>query len=230
MTTRCRDSLVIDGDFMRTKRYIIAFCTVLLTVTTLFCGCAKANKIQMTNDGKYVDKKNGIAYNEALYCYEPISVGEKAYGRLGSIDFYEIVGADPQKFLTSNSVVFYADGETVPTLSEMNISYATVDIDAKLNFSINDSNVLDAIKEAYINGQAVTRPSPTLPVSDYLINWSVKLADEDLGMYYVLSYFEMSDGRKLLFNRFEKRCVEIGDVMQEYVSEYGNLVTPVTES
>ena len=219
-----RDSLVIDEDFMKIRRYITAACAVLLATATLLCGCAKANKIQMTNDGKYVDKNSGITYNEAPFCYEPIAVGEKAYGRLGEINFYEIEGVSPEKWLTSNGVVFYADGESVPSLSDMNISYATVDIDVNLNFSITDAEVLDALVNAYVNGEAVSRPSPALPASNYLINWMVKLADENLGIYYSLSYFELSDGRKLLFNRFENRCVEVGNEMQSYVSEYGNLV------
>ena len=214
----------------RMKRYITMACALLLATATLLCGCAKANKIQMVGDGKYVDQKSGITYNEAPYCYEPISVSEKAYGRFGTIDFYQIEGVSPEKWLTSTGVVFYADGESVPALSDMNISYATVEIDMNLNFNISDSNVLEALKDAYVNGEAVTRPSPALPASNYLINWMIKLADADRGIYYSISYFEMSDGRKLLFNRFENRCVEVGNVMQSYVSEYGNLVTAETEA
>ena len=212
------------------KRCITAACAVLLASAMLLCGCAGANKIQMVGGGKYVDQKSGITYNEAPYCYEPIAVGEKAYGRLGEVDFYRIEGVSPEKWLTSAGVVFYADGESVPALSDMNISYATVEIDMNLNFNISDSTVLDALADAYVNGAAVTRPSPALPASNYLINWMIKLADADLGIYYSISYFEMKDGRKLLFNRFENRCVEVGDVMQSYVAEYGNLVTAETEA
>ena len=205
---------------MKTRRYITAVCAVLLTAATLLCGCAKANKIRMTDDGKYVDKKSGISYSEAPYCYEPIEVGEKAYGRLGEIDFYEIAGADPEKFLTSIGVVFYADGETIPQLSDMDIAYASVENDGKVDFSITDEAVLEAVVKAYVEGEEVMRPSAAMSATDYVVNWRLKLADEDLGIYYVLSYFEMSDGRKLLYNRFENRCVEAGDVLQEYVSEY----------
>lgn len=208
---------------MKAKKYIATACAVLLTAATLLCSCARANKFQMSDDGKYVDKKSGVSYIDAPYCYEPITAGEKAYGKLGEANFYEIVGADPTKWLTSSGVVFYADGEELPTLGEMDISYASVELDGSLTFSISDGAVLRSLVGIYENSEAVDRPSPALPTSDYVINWRIKLADESLGIYYVLSYFEMSDGRKLLFNRFEGRCVDAGNVLERYVSEYSSL-------
>lgn len=216
--------------FMKTKRYLTAACAILLTAATLLCGCSRANKFQVSDDGKYVDKKSGVSYIDAPYCYEPISAGEKAYGRLGEADFYEIVGADPTKWLTSSGVVFYAEDEKLPTLSEMDISYASVELDGTLTFSITDSAVLSSLIGIYENSEAVDRPSPALPTSEYVINWRIKFADESLGIYYVLSYFEMSDGRRLLFNRFEERCVNAGNVLERYVAEYSSLASDETDA
>lgn len=222
---------------MKINRYITAVVAVLLTGALLLCGCSKGNKFEMS-DGKYVDKNSGITYNAAPACYEPIAVGEELYGTLKKAELYKIEGADPEKWLCEvNGTVFYADDVTLPTLGKMNISYAEVVLEDTVLVTITDSEVIASIVAAYEEGNAVSRPY-VASAEDYEINWRIRMADETLGIYYILSYVEINEdhivegdsgeeinlGRKFIFNRFEdNRCVVAGDVMDKYSAEFREL-------
>ena len=221
---------------MRSKKYIISAVAVLVMGAMLFCGCSKGNDFEMSK-GKYVDKNSGVAYSAAPACYEPIAIGDEVFGTLEKTEFYQISGAATDKWLCEpNGTIFYADGVSLPTLGEMNVSYADVVLEDTVLVKITDSSVISAIADAYESGEAVMRP---MVASDaYEINWRIKMADESLGIYYILSYIEISEdyviegengkeinlGRKFIFNRFDdNRCVAAGDVMDKYAAEFREL-------
>lgn len=231
----CRENSVIDEDRMKKICYIAT--VVILVAAMLFCGCSKGNKFEMSG-GQYVDKDSGIIYNAAPACYEPIAVGEELYGTLKKAELYKIEGADPEKWLCEvNGTVFYSNDITLPTLGQLNISYAEVVLEDTVLVKITDSAVISGIVNAYENGSDVGRPY-VASAEDYEINWRIRMADETLGIYYILSYVEINEdhiiegdngedvnlGRKFIFNRFEdNRCVVAGDVMDKYSAEFREL-------
>ncbi len=232
--TLCRVSSAIDEVKMK-KRYITA--AILLVLAMLLCGCSKGNKFEASG-GKYIDKKSGVVYNAAPACYEPITVGEELYGTLGKVELFKIEGAAPERLLCeANGTVFYSDDTELPSLGKMNIAYAEVMLEDTVLVKITDSDIISSIAAVYEGGEDVGRPY-VATAEEYLINWRIRFADEELGIYYILSYVEVAEahiaegddgseinaGTKFIFNRFEgNRCVAAGDVMDKYVAEFKEL-------
>ncbi len=224
---------------MRTKakRYLI-FAVALITAV-IFClsSCGKGNKFSMDGDGKYVDKKTNISYIDAPFCYEPIYVSDKVYGTLDKVPLYEIEGADPEKWLCEQSgTVFYADSVRLPTLEEMNVSYALVMLEEVTLANISDRGEIEGLVDAYTNG--ISLQKPYWSDGSYRINWRIRFADETIGVYYIIAYLEVDEdyivtlddgtevnyGRKFFYNRFDEgRLVPAGDLLDGYVEEYNEL-------
>ncbi len=203
------------------KRYITSALCVL-TCALLLCGCS-GNSFELSDD-KLVNKKTDIAYHYAPACYEPISRGMEKLGEYNSLVLYEIVGADPEKWLCEEmGAVLYADGVSLPTLAEMNISSAEVLIDTVDKKTLS-SETTAALISAYVSAEGTSRPS----VSEKSIAHSVMLrfSDESIGICYMLSYLELKEdytqgdtnyGKYFVFNRAENRCVAVPDLLNEYL-------------
>ena len=210
-----------------------AVSALIFAVTLMLTACSNTNKFRLNDDGQYVDKKNNIAYIDAPACYEPIAMGEELYGEIGSAQIYEIVGADPERWLCeSTGSVFYASDVTLPALDEMDISYVGVTMEDVELVRLTDDAVVSALICAYSDGAEIRKPTYTDSMLD--VSWRLKFADEGLGIYYVLNYIELTEdytvtnddgtqtnyGRKFIFNRFEDKCVVAGDALAAYVDEY----------
>ena len=66
--------------------------------------------------GKYIDKKNGIAYVPADVNYEPFAVGQP-YAEAGSITLHEIPGLDPtvaDRKIRGVSAIYHSDEIELP--------------------------------------------------------------------------------------------------------------------
>ncbi len=202
------------------KKYIISAFCILLCV--MLVGCS-SNTFELT-DGKFVDKKTDIAYTDAPACYEPIEIGTKKYGELDSLVLYEIVGADPAKWLCeSTGTVFYADGVHLPTLSEMNISKSELLIDSANTIELS-ADISSAVIRAYSDGESIERPMPS--GEELVHSVMLKFSDNSIGICYLLSYMELKEdyavgdtnyGKYFVFNRFEGRCVAVSNLLGEYL-------------
>lgn len=234
---------------MKSKRYISALALVLC-ICALACACTKKYDFSM-DGGAYVDHRLNISYTAAPSCYEPIKMDTEIYGEMDKVKFFRIIGADPEKWLCEElGNVFYADGVKLPTLGEMTLTYVDLfdseQLDADLLDDeeplerVTDADVIGTIVDAYCNGENVSRPVWTQ--SSFDVNWRIKLADESIGIYYVLTYVELKEnyveiandgtqidhGKKFLYNRFESRLVPVDGILDEYVERYGTSVE-VTE-
>ncbi len=222
---------------MRKNRYIITVVSLICVMATLLASCASGNKFTVSKDGKYVDKKTDIAYLAADGCYEPIGMTDKLYGRLDKVELYEIEGADPKKWLCEQSgTVFYAESERLPTLEEMNVSYALVVMEDVTLANISDRGTIEGLADAYMNGISLSKPYWSDDA--YEINWRLRFFDETIGICYVLTYIEVKEelilkdsegneinyGKKFFYNRFDEgRLVPAGDILASYVEAFKNL-------
>jgi hypothetical protein len=188
-------------------------------------------------DGKYVDKKTGIAYYDAPACYQPLSISEEKYGILGEVELFKMVGADPKSWLCEKTgTIFYAEGVTLPAVNEMTVSYLSVVNDDKEVTRITDAAVIASLASTYVNGAEIEKPHWLTDA--YVINWRLKFVDETLGICYVLEYYELSEdyvvtdvwgektnyGKKFIYNRFENdsagKMVAADDILASYVESY----------
>ena len=139
------------------------------------------------------------------------------YGRKTSVVFYEMGEMDPAKWLCEEGkTVFYADGVTLPTLTEMAPEQVHLCIEQASTMvlsTITDAEDIQALIDVWLNGEEVvyTGLEPN-------VNLRVKFESASYpGLYYSLIYLEYGDGTKVLYDRFAARCVDAGDVLLEYV-------------
>ena len=194
-------------------------CCVLAAL--MLTGCS-ANLVNLQyKDGQMINKRLKLAYNAAPTNYEPVSVGE-AYGYYGDMDMtlYEIAGLDPREWLTqayagSATTIFYADGQTLPTLTDMSPNKIHICTGDNITYgvgTVDDSSVVAALVDLYMNGEAVD-----WPMLDSLDTYELKfVSTTHPHLYYNLAYYEYEEGI-YLYDRNGKRCVEIGDLLETWI-------------
>ncbi len=174
-----------------------------------------------TEDHVYADARTGIRYIDAPGCYEPVAIGDEyakmTYNGKTAVVFHEVGGMDPAKWLCEEGkTVFYAEGETLPTLTEMapeKVHLCIEEVSTMVISTITDAKDISALIDVWLNGEEVayTGLEPD-------INLRVKFESQSYpGLYYSLIYLENSDGTKVLYDRYASRCVDAGDVLLDYV-------------
>ncbi len=202
------------------KKYIFPVLCVILAA--ILIGCS-TNDFEVSGD-KLVDKKTNIPYTFAPDCYVPIEMSTKVYGVIDKVTLYEIVGANPEHWLSeSTGTVLYSGDVQLPTIGEMNISRTELLIDTSSSVEL-DAELSSTLIAAYIGNENISRP---MPPSDGIVHVvSIRFSDSSIGIAYLLTYMELTEdyivadsnyGRYFLFNRFEERCVAVGNLLGEYL-------------
>lgn len=216
----------------------IATVAVALALALSLCACG--TKITYDQDnGSYTDKK-GNEYLRAPSAYEPVSYEkDKAYGNLvagiGEFELFQIANATEGEWLTTaDGDVMYLDGVKLPTLAEFGTDRVYVCREGEQIHAfatLTKTAEIDALLEAYMNGESIPYPSRLAEQSLRL-----RFASEEYPfLYYRLTYLEYSSdvivyttdangnetetnyGKYFIYNRDEGRCVPVGDVVHAYV-------------
>ncbi|MBE6569074.1 MAG: hypothetical protein E7658_02505 [Ruminococcaceae bacterium] len=194
-------------------------CALLASLFLTSCSASLVNL--KYKDGQLINKRLDLAYNAAPVNYEPVSVG-KAYAYYGEIDMtlYEIPGTDKKQWLSqenmgSGTTVFYNENIELPTLYEMqpeNIYVCTGEGVTISVVTIDDEALIGELITLFETGRETA-----LPNLDPMDTYELKFHGEEYPhLYYNLSYAEYSRGI-FLYDRHSKRCVEIGDILEEWV-------------
>ena len=178
--------------------------------------------------GLYHDESNGVAYAMAPMCYEPQTIGD-AYASFKSgsteVVLYKVAGLDPTDYLTEAysgaSSMFVASDITLPDLAGFapNVIHLCVQSNSVWEFAtVTDQAEIDEVVRVYTEGESVPYPAKT-PNADLRF----KFASPDYpGLYYNLVYVDYGDAR-YLYDRETRRCVEVGDLLREYID--GKIIT-----
>lgn len=206
------------------KKQIIRVLTLALACVMLvgsLTACRLHKVAYDKEDNVYADSRTGIRYIDAPGCYEPVAIG-KEYARMTyngktAVVFHEVGNMDPAKWLCEEGkTVFYAEGEKLPTLTEMapeKVHLCIEEASTMVLSTITDAGDISALIDVWLNGEEV--PYTGLEPS---INLRVKFESQTYpGLYYSLIYLEYGDGTKVLYDRYAARCVNAGDVLFEYV-------------
>lgn len=199
------------------KKRIIILASALLALS-LLCSCALSLAEQ---DGKLIDRKNGITYIGAPICFEPSNIDAEVYARckkLG-IELYPITGQPTTEWLSEPyegiGGVWYADTITLPTLTEFDADRLYICVESMITTAIGivtDKSDIDAVAGSFVNGT---------PGDIVNSGKSYKLKFESQkypGIFYNLLYVVGSDGRNYIYDRSTKTCVEVGGVLDKYMS------------
>ena len=201
---------------------ILCLCLSFLALTA--CGMTIHEGI---GEGDAMDKSSGTAWYHASTCYEAVEL-EKKLGKLvvgeHSLELYKLPNMDPDKWVaTEDKNILYAEGTTLPSLSEMNPEKLVIYLDAtteqKLK-TISDAETLSVMIADYEKGESVLYPSKTPSVT-----YRVRFTSEAYpGLYYVLTYVEYASdyvvddvnyGRYFLYDRFNQRFVPVGNELHK---------------
>ena len=201
--------------------------SLLLITAALLCALsltACKTTLKPGENGLY-DEKNQISYSHASTVYEATAL-VKEYGSLAlsskeSYVLYTIPGADPTEMLaTEDYNIVYAQGVTMPTLSEMAPSILRICVDSSENVrevgNITDGVTVLSLVQAFTNGENISYPAAA-PLRSYIVRFeSTKYA----GFFYTLTYVEYANdveidgvnhGRYFLRSAFEDIFVPVGD-------------------
>ena len=184
-----------------------------------YSGLVSLSKVQNTDNDYYMDTRTYTVFRATSPCYEPVATGEKyAYCREDRNHiFYVIPGADPQIYLSDENIGtgtgLYVSTETsLPDLRKMNVT--------KIQFCIRstgkpweidsteDQDLIQQTVKLYTEGELVE----DIPFDKYLYTRDVKFYSEDYPYFCInLTYMHCPD-KNYLFDRYSRRCVEIGDL------------------
>ena len=188
----------------------------------LLAGCSLGLVQFQYGDGQLYNKRQGLSYYAASTSYAPVVIGE-AYGYYKDMDMTicEIKGQDPTMWLTQENkgtatTVFYNTSLTLPTLAEMEPHTIYVCTGEEVTISlgtITDKAAIDAVVDAFTNGA-----ESEWPLVNAAITYDLKfLGDAYPFLYFNLVYGEFPEG-VFLYDRNTKRCVEIGDMLTEWIA------------
>ena len=221
---------------MKIKQIALAAVTLALALSLCACG----TKITYNQDnGSYTDKK-GNEYLRAPSAYEPVSYeSEKAMGKMvagiGEFELFQIANANEGEWLTTaDGDVLYLESVKLPTLAEFGTDRVYICREGEKIHAfatVTKTNEIDALIDAYVNGESIPYPSRVAEQSLRL-----RFASEEYPfLFYRLAYLEYSSdvivyttdadgneietnyGKYFIYNRDEGRCVPVGDVVHAYV-------------
>lgn len=194
----------------------------LLICTVLLVSCGSV-KFEYT-DGKLVNTKNGDTYNALPTGFEPCGVGD-VYGEYGAFALYRVQTLDseemsPDMWLTEE----YAGNATVVYLSasEPILSFRDMSFD-RCYVCVEDENVMSiATIEGKENTETVISAldsgnTALWPRLDLISSYSLKFHSDDFpAVFYSLVYC-VCDSGNYLYDRASNTCVEVGDLLSEWV-------------
>ena len=204
---------------------------VMLSCALLLCSCG-VHKLTVNDNDTYTDRKTGVTYRPLSACYEPASLGEEyASFKVKKVTTkLHVIGELPaENYLGSVYYgVYVNENLQIPAFSEMEVNRALVystggSTIPSLTLEADDENetaLLSALADAYLNGARVSYPSYQTSEASY----TVRFAASNLpGLYYCMTYIEYAEdiydeidgvetnlGRYFLYDRYNKICVAIG--------------------
>lgn len=193
-----------------------------LLLTLLFTACASGDVRLTYENGQLINKSKRLAYTPAPLNYEPAAIGEEyaVYGKTET-PLYEIIGLDPREWLTeantgATTTIFYGSGVTLPTLRQIDPDEIFVCVNGAATYAVStvrDKEAIDAMIDLFENGEAVD-----WPLTDSIRIYELKFhSGENWNcLYYNLTFGEFPEG-KFLYDRQTKRCVEIGELLDNAV-------------
>lgn len=215
------------------KHFRTALAAAVLAAACLLTGCQKTVKLT-AQDGLYCNASAGISYAIAPMCYEPQAVGDLyASFTSGSIEvpLYEIEGLDPTQYLTEAysgaSSIFVSPDVALPSdltgFAPTTIHLCVQSLSVWEFATVTDQAEIDAIVRAFTEGESVPYPATT-PKNDLRFKFE---SPHFPGLYYNLVYVDYGSAR-YLYDRETRRCVEVGDLLREYID--GALPSAGTET
>ncbi|MBQ8510257.1 MAG: hypothetical protein IJ493_10165 [Clostridia bacterium] len=200
------------------KKYIAVL--LLLVFCVVMSSCQNLVKLTEEN-GKLIDKANGITYVGAPICFEPAVLEEEPYAKCSGLKLtlYPIQGQDTSLWLSEvyegiGGVWYAEESVTLPTLEEFDADTLYICMEETITVGIGkitEKADIDAVVKSFTAGESCA-------IVQSGEKYKLKFASEKYeGIYYNLLYVEGSDGENYIYDRSTQTCVNVGDVLLEYM-------------
>lgn len=196
---------------------------VLITVC-LMCLTSCTVKFEYA-DGQLVNKKTNERYNALPIGFEPCGVGDP-YGEFGEFKLYCLMDLDgnqlpPETWVTeeysgSATTVFLNESLPVPAFRDISfdICYICEEDQSVISVAaIESSDEISALISSLDNESDILWPR-----NDIISSYTLKFYSlEYPAVFYSVNYCITESGN-LIYDRATDTCVNIGDMLSEYVS------------
>lgn len=196
-------------------------------MAALLCALTLASCKTTLKPGEHglYDDRHKISYSHASTVYEATAL-VKEYGKLAlsaeeAYLLYTVPGEDPTEILaTEDYNIVYAEGVTMPTLSEMAPSILRICVDSTEHVR-EIGNVSDVVLVASIVHDFTTGENLPYPAASPLRSYKARFESTQYpGFFYTLTYVEYAEdveidgknyGRYFLRSAFEGIFIPVGD-------------------
>ncbi len=188
---------------MNNRQHLLRLSSLLLLLLLLLTSCASVPRLE-AEGGRYRNNKTGITYLEAPLCYKAASYQQsKAVARISEKKVEDVVlyqindTLSPERFLTTARFdLFYAEGSTLPTLSEMDpyrVHLGQSDAITVTFSLITEKKDIDALLAAYGDPLSFAESEVYWLLMDYE-KYELRFESEEFdGLYYYLDYYHCND-------------------------------------
>ena len=188
---------------MNNRQHLLRLSSLLLLLLLLLTSCASVPRLE-AEGGRYRNNKTGITYLEAPLCYKAASYQQsKAVARISEKKVEDVVlyqindTLSPERFLTTARFdLFYAEGSTLPTLSEMDpyrVHLGQSDAITVTFSLITEEKDIDALLAAYGDPLSFAESEVYWLLMDYE-KYELRFESEEFdGLYYYLDYYHCND-------------------------------------
>lgn len=204
---------------MKRSRFLrlSALTLTLIIAMTALTSCLESFKLV---DGNLLDEKTGITYIGAPICFEPAVLAAEPFAKCSKlkIELYEIEGQAREEWISEPyegiGGVWYAEGIELPTLESFDANLMYICVEKSITVAlgtVSEQEDIDAIISAFVDGE----PCAIVQSGE---SYKLKFAsDKYAGIYYNLIYVEGDDGENYIYDRTTQTCVNVGDVLLEYL-------------
>lgn len=220
---------------MKKTKSVLRLSLLALSLLLILSACSGVPKMKI-EEGRYLNSKTGITYLEAPLCYKASSykkngaVAKIAEKKLDDILLYQINDEIPSELMlsTENFDLFYAEGSTLPTLSQMKpyrVHLGQSDAVTVTFSMITDAEDIAALLAAYQGPVSFAESDVYWILMDYEKHELRFESEQYPGIYYYLDYYHCLE--EIIIedvvddpNSFEPRFKGVEVTVSEYKGLY----------
>ncbi len=205
---------------------IAAALALVLILTLVIDALFGVRKLKLVSGGGFYDKRSGITYHMAPFCYQPVTIVKKkafsskddVFATYNDTKFYKVKDVSTEKMITTAEdglyEIYYNKEYPLPSLFEMNVNSAivcdvgTIAVPIGMVDSEGAVNLLNLLKDESLYCEY---PIDTVDVSS--IKYIYFTSPDYPHLYYYVRYVKTTDGTRYLYDYSYERCVPIGDLL-----------------
>ncbi len=201
---------------------ICGILALILIMTLIINALLGVRKLSLTENGGFYDRRSGITYFMAPFCYQPVTIIKKdVFATYNDTKFYEIQDISTEKMITTAEEkiyeIYYNKDYPLPTLSEMKVNSAIIcDVEiAVYPVGFIDSEDVNILLEL-LSDKSIYCDYPQ-DTNDSNVKYIYFTSPDYPYLYYYIHFIKTSDGTRYIYDSSNRICVPIGDALKDII-------------